>query len=353
MNTSQPTRARRARALTIVLTSALCGGVGAGTYGLASPDNSTPLSASPVNTPQQVTKVTFTDADTGSCVNWQPAADGSNKNFTTINCAQPHRFEVSVREDLSQYPTSEFGPKAPRPQLQRQEQLTEELCVGPTLTYLDGRLDPEGRYSISPILPPASSWAEGDRTMLCGVMVQDSDGRSIETVGLAAQTDQSRTFPTQACVRVVNDAPLQVPCDEDHTWQVTDRINLRDKFPAEWPSVEAQNDFLNERCTQAARAFLGNDDALYYSTLTPFWTTIQSQSWAAGSRNVNCAVTFGRAGGGFAVLKGDARRGFTIDGQPPQKLPPRNPLRPGGAPGSTGASSPSPAPNGGGTPPAA
>lgn len=323
------------RSVTVVLLAALCGGVGAGAYGAMAPQDSSPLSATVHNAePVETEPVSFTDADTGSCVNWTPKPDGVNTGFTTVPCAEKHRFEVSAREDLSLYPTSEFGEDAKRPDLRRQGQLTAELCDGPTLAYLEGRLDPEGRYQISPILPPASAWAEGDRTMLCGVMVTDAEGRSIETVGLAAETDQSRAFPAETCVRVDNNIPVEVPCQEDHTWQVTDVVNLGDQFPDVWPDVEKQNTALNERCTEAARGFLGGDDALYNSTLTPFWTTIQSQSWAAGSRTVNCALTFGRQGGGFAVINGDVRQGFTIDGQPPAKQPERNPLRnPNRAPG--------------------
>ena len=348
------------RSVTVVLMAALCGGVGAGAYGAMAPQDSSPLSASARDaSPADPTPVSFTDADTGSCVNWTPKPDGVNAGFTTVPCAEKHRFEVSAREDLSLYPTSEFGENAKRPDLERQGQLTAELCNGPTLSYLEGRLDPEGRYQISPILPPASAWAEGDRTMLCGVMVPDAKGRSVETVGLAAETDQSRAFPVETCVRVDNNIPVEVPCQEDHTWQVTEVVNLGEQFPDAWPDVEAQNGALNERCTEAARNFLGGDDALYNSTLTPFWTTIQSQSWAAGSRTVNCALTFGRQGGGFAVIAGDARQEFTIDGKPPAKQPPRNPLRNpadrarSGQPAPGGAQAPQGAPSdaaAGGTP---
>ena len=329
MSISQQTWKRRMRAATVILVSALCGGVGAGAYGAMAPEGSTPLAVEPAKNKEQPEPeiVSFTDANTGSCINWQTNPDGSNSDFATVGCAEPHRFEVSTREDLSQYPTSEFAADAAHPNLERQQQLTEELCVGPTMNYLGGKLDPEGRYSISPILPPGSAWKEGDRTMLCGVMVQDAHGRTTQTVGLAAESDQSRAYPANVCVRVEGDAPSEVPCTEDHTWQVTDKVNLGENFPQEWPDIEKQNQLLSERCTAAGRNYLGGDDALYNSTLTPFWTTIQQQSWAAGSRTVNCALTSGKQGGGFATLKGDVRQGFTIDGQPPAKQPERNPLR--------------------------
>jgi hypothetical protein len=82
-------------------------------------------------------------------------------------------------------------------------------------------------------------------------------------------------------------------------------------------------------CTAAAIAFLGggDDENLYQSTLTPFWTTLPQESWNAGSRTVNCALTKARDGGGFADLQGDVRGDFTIDGNPPKEQPERNPRR--------------------------
>ena len=337
MSLSTAKRTRRGRSVGVTLTAALCGGVAAAAFAAAAPEGSTPLAPSSTSASNSAKGGNgkndsgevepFTTANAGDCVNWTPGSNGVNSGFTTVDCSQPHRFEVSSREDLSKYPTSEFGPDAAQPDLNRQEQLTEELCTGPTLKYLQGKLDPEGRYSISPILPPQAAWADGDRTMLCGVMVQDAQGRSVETTGFAAQQDQARVFPADTCVRVDGDVPNEVPCDEDHSWQVTSVVNLGEHFPQGWPTIQQQNDYLNGVCTEAARAYLGGDDALYNSTLTPFWTTLQQQSWDAGSRSVNCALTYGHPGGGFATLKGDVRKEFTIDGQPPAKQPPRNPLR--------------------------
>lgn len=322
-------RARRRQFLTVGFVALLCGGVAAGGYSYVAPKGSTPLAPSaPTKKKDPAHQTTsFTDANQGDCIDWAPGRNGANTGFNRVDCAQPHRFEVAQREDLSKYPTSEFGPKAAQPNLQRQQQLTTELCNGPTLGYLKGKFDPEGRYSISPILPPQVSWEKGDRTMLCGVMVQDANGRSVETSGFAADQDQSRAFPADTCVRVDGGITNQVPCNSSHAWQVTSVINLAQEFPGAWPPVEAQNERLNEVCTTAARDYLGGDDALYYSTLTPFWTTIPQQSWDAGSHTVNCALTSGRAGGVFADLAGDVRHEFTIDGQPPVKPAPRQPLR--------------------------
>ncbi|WP_297004489.1 septum formation family protein [uncultured Corynebacterium sp.] len=332
----RPLHPRRRRVLRTVLVAALCGGVAAATYAIVSPDGSSPV------VPERKDAVAaepaaFSDADAGNCLNW--TQDGTvTRDIVTVDCAQPHRFEVATREDLSQYPTSEFGEDAPQPDLQRQAQLTAELCTAPVTEYMGGRLDPTGRYTISPILPPAEGWAAGDRTMLCGVMVTDPDGTAEEVSGVAAGADQSRYSQVDVCVRANGNTASEVPCEQPHSWQVTKVVNLGENFNGAWPTVEDQNKWLAGVCQAAAVDYLGGgdagDEALYQSTLAPFWTTIAEDSWNAGSRTVNCALTKGRdgagqdgAGDGFADLAGDVRGEFTIDGNPPAEQPARNPRR--------------------------
>lgn len=332
----RPPHARRRRVLKTVLVAALCGGVAAATYAAVSPDGSSPVVPDKKDA-EDAGPVAFSDADAGNCLDW--TQDGEvTRDIVTVDCAQPHRFEVATREDLSQYPTSEFGEDAPQPDLQRQAQLTAELCTAPVTEYLGGKLDPTGRYTISPILPPAEGWAEGDRTMLCGVMVTDADGTAEEVTGLAAGADQSRFSQVDACVRATGNTATEVPCEQPHSWQVTKVVNLGDNFDGAWPPVEEQNTWLAGVCQAAAVDYLGGgdagDEALYQSTLAPFWTSIAEDSWNAGSRTVNCALTKGRggdgpdsSGDGFADLAGDVRSGFTIDGNPPEQQPVRNPRR--------------------------
>ncbi|MCI1257466.1 MAG: septum formation family protein [Corynebacterium provencense] len=328
-------RRRRRRTLTVLLVASLCGGTGAATYAALSPDGSSPVNPTPPGPTGSTVAapVSFTDAQAGSCLNW--TQDGPvTRDIVTVDCAQPHRFEVATREDLSQYPTSEFGPDAPQPDLQRQQQLTEELCTAPTTDYLGGKLDPTGRYTISPILPPAEGWAAGDRTMLCGVMVTDADGTALEVTGVAAGSDQSRFSAVDTCVRAVGDTASEVPCDQPHSWQVTKVVNLADNFTGAWPTVDEQNRWLSGVCQTAAVDYLGGgdagDEALYQSTLVPFWTTMAEDSWDAGSRTVNCALTkdsAGPEGQSFAEIVGDVRGAFTLDGQAPEPQPARNPRR--------------------------
>lgn len=319
----------------MLLTAALAGGVGAGTYEFFAPQGTSPVAQRGAEETEEAPElVSFTDADTADCVNWSQEGEVAT-DFEVVDCASPHRFEVATREDLTQYPTSEFGPDAPQPDLERQGQLTSELCEGPTRKYLDGSLDPQGRYSIVPILPPEAAWDGGDRTMLCGVAVPEADGVYAEATGRAAETDQSPAEPTETCMRAQGDSANVANCDEPYSWQVTSVENLGEIFDGSWPTLEQQNDLLDSVCMAAAIEFLGggDDENLYQSTLTPFWTTLPQESWNAGSRTVNCALTKAREEGGFADLQGDVRGEFTIDGNPPEDQPDRNPVRGGGGDG--------------------
>lgn len=270
----------------------------------------------------------FTTADTGSCLTWDVADDGSFINFGQTDCAREHRYEVASRENLAAYPSSEFGPKAPAPDITRQAQLREELCKGPTIEYLKGQYDPLGRYSIAPILPPAEAWNAGDRTMLCGVQVAGDNGIPITTTGRATEQDQSRAHATGTCVLVdAAGSTRTVDCSQEHSFEVTKEINLKEHFPEGTPSVEDQDNYLQGECLAAALDFLGGDDALYNSTLQPFWTTINTNSWIGGSHTVNCALFKPTKEGTFSKLAGSAKGQFTIDGTPPPPQPTRNPLR--------------------------
>lgn len=269
----------------------------------------------------------FTAADAGACLNWDTDDAGTPTNFEQTPCNEPHRFEVSSREDLATYPSSEFGEDAPRPDVTRQAQLREELCRNATLTYLEGGLDPSGRFSVASILPPAPSWDQGDRTLLCGMQSTDSAGTPVLTEGQVAEVDQARVAKPGSCLMIDHSNSLHpVDCAADHQLEATSIVDLKDELGPEAPSVEDQDDFLKEACTQAAIDHLGEEEKLYQSTLQPFWLPLSAESWASGSHSVNCAL-MSAADEGFDTLNGSATGEFTINGEPPPEQPKRNPLR--------------------------
>lgn len=325
---------RSAFALRTLLVAALAGSAAVGTYSYSLNHNATEGAATSATSPSAATTTaqvaSFTTADVGTCATWDVNDAGQVSGFEQISCDQEHRFEISAREDLAAYPSSEFGPSAASPNLTRQAQLREELCQSPTLTYLDGRFDPAGRYTIAPILPSAEAWAAGDRTMLCGLQATDSNGTPQLTVGPISANDQARVFATGACIRVESSAEFrEVDCAEDHHLEAVSTVNLAVPFPNGVPSTEDQNAFLGTICTQAAIDYLGGEDKLYQSTLQTFWPTLTENSWLGGSHSVNCYLmspsTVGHTA--FNNLQGSATKTFTINGAAPPVQPEREPLR--------------------------
>lgn len=317
---------RSATAVRILLVGALVSTAGVGAYSFSSQnEGSSKQSQSRPSSDSKASAASFTTADSGSCLTWKDGA-GKITNFEQADCAGEHRFEVSSREDLRAYPASEFGDEAPMPDLTRQAQLREELCLNPTIQYLKGTFDQMGKYSVASILPPQDAWSKGDRTLLCGIQATDDKGALIPTSGRAAEQDQSRIFRPNECVLVdAASATRVVDCGAEHQLEITAIVDLQPVFPEGTPSLEQQDKHLQQVCTQAAQDYLGGDDPLYFSTLQPFWTTLPENSWAGGSRSVNCALVFGQDRK-FATLAGSAKTGFTINGQPPASPPVRAPI---------------------------
>ena len=107
-------------------------------------------------------------------------------------------------------------------------------------------------------------------------------------------------------------------------------IDVGKQFPDGYPDGKDMDKFLSDTCTAATEDYLGGEEQLYQSTLQPFWGSITEASWNGGTKSVNCFLVHARAGGGFSAITGSAtggRQALTIDGQPPEERPERNPLR--------------------------
>ena len=320
--------------LRTLLIAGLAGALGMGTYAGTTGFS---LAAQPGGTTGKVTPepdangiIPFTAAKEGTCLTWDMDGEGTISAFEETDCNNEHRFEVSSREDLNTYPTSEFGPDAPPPNQTRQAQLREELCQTASIRYLGGRYDPSGRYSIAPILPPTDAWEDGDRTMLCGLQETNTDGVPILTTGKAAERDQARVAETGTCL--ISDqanTPTAVDCTEPHHIEVTGKIDLAPVFADHTPSVDEQNKYLGDVCAKAAEEYVGSEENLYQTTLQIYWGTSPIRAWDGGSRTVNCGLMFAKDDR-FSTLTGsakDGREALTIDGAVPEAPPERRPLR--------------------------
>lgn len=102
-------------------------------------------------------------AEAGTCVDL--AASGP----VEVPCGEPHDAEVVGVHDLPDgaYPGDDAVRRA---------------AAGPCATAVAERVDPERRAGLEPVLlvPTATTWAGGDRTVTC--LVEDPDGRLVGSV---------------------------------------------------------------------------------------------------------------------------------------------------------------------------
>lgn len=279
--------------------------------------------------------VAFTKAKPGDCLTWDVNQETQSiNNFRIVDCAEPHNYEVASRLDLRNTEAwrGQFGLKADYPTEDSLVQLRDGVCEKEVTKYMDGKFDKRGRFLSAPIIPPQAKWDEGDRTLLCGVQPSAPEGQDAKIAGPAAETDQSRTFEVGTCATTdANGGLVPTDCASNHFMESVGIVDLQTVFPGVTPTAQEQNDALAQQCTQMAMDYVGGDEALYQSTLVPFWITIPEDSYAAGSHSTNCWLVKDNGSGGFSTLAGKANESFTIDGYAPIAPPPRNPINPNAA----------------------
>lgn len=262
----------------------------------------------------------FAGAEPGECLTWK---DPANPEIQEVDCAQPHYFEVASRVDLSDYPSSEFGPHAQVTDAQRYAKLRDSICAPAATRYLDGKLDPSGRFTVGLVHPGGEGWVDGERTILCGLQETGVEGTTFRPiVGTVAGQDQSRVHAPGTCLGIANGLPTDpVDCGEDHSVEITGQVDMNQQFPGGWPPTADQDKFMAGTCQKMSEDYLGGPDALHNTTLTVYWDTIKLPSWLAGSRKADCTIGFGKAEGSYATLVGSAKGQLSIDGKPPAPAP--------------------------------
>ena len=276
----------------------------------------------------------FGTAAAGTCLTWTKS-DASDLH--QVDCDDEHLFEVAATVDLSQYPGSEFGPDSKFPGVLRFTELKDEHCTPAVQQVLDSKFDPKGKFSVGLINPGEAGWSAGERTLRCGLQYSGNSGALRPIVGTVASQDQSDVLEPGTCVGINQNLPGDpVDCGQEHAFEVVSIVDLSTQFPGGPPSVADQDKFLEPECTRAATEYLGSPDALRAKTLTLFWGQIDSTSWLAGSRKVNCSIGKG-ADVGFAPIVGSAKGDITINGQAPVPPPdvPEGRSLPGPLPGAS------------------
>jgi hypothetical protein len=223
------------------------------------------------------------DSPPGTCLDW-PA--DNPRAMRRLECAQPHVFEVvSVVDIAPDYPQS-----APPPDESQWQAIAVEKCTPDVTRYLGGKLDPFGKYGVSALKPTEEQWGSGDRKLRCGVHRVTSSGARVATTGSAANQDQSNIFEPGTCFALVDKA-IGDPssCAEAHAVEIVGNVDLSVAFPEAYPSPDDQKNKLSELCAQVAAEYSGGAN-LAEKRLTISWDPLQEQSWAAGSRRVDCKV---------------------------------------------------------------
>ncbi|HSK61931.1 MAG TPA: septum formation family protein, partial [Actinomycetospora sp.] len=130
----------------------------------------------------------------GRCLTWSrdDAAD-----VREVDCAQSHLFESVGAVDATQ------PPGAPFPDDAAWQQLVTDQCTPAAQAYLQGRLDPAGRYRAGALKPTAAAWQEGDRTVRCGLQAPGRTGALFPSQGRVADADQAVVFDPGTCLGLV------------------------------------------------------------------------------------------------------------------------------------------------------
>ncbi|GAB3134090.1 hypothetical protein GCM10027289_25220 [Tsukamurella serpentis] len=264
---------------------------------------------------------TLARTSAGTCLNW----DKDPTTMTPVDCAQPHKFEVAGA------PARNLPAEAGYPTETALAAQRDQLCPPVVDKYLEKRLDPKGRFQMGLLTAGQKAWESGDRTMRCGIQVVDGGGTALDTVGKAANQDQSVSWPPGTCIGLGDrgQATGPVECSVPHAFEVTAVIDMRQPFPeASWPTQQQQEEYLQRICPSRTTAWFGAQDGLRKSGLQLQWNTLAQPSWTAGSRSAICFVASSKDGRTYTPVTGSARSpDLLIDGKKPVM-----PTFPGAAP---------------------
>ncbi len=242
------------------------------------------------------------DSPSGTCLDWPNDAP---QNMRRVPCEEAHTFEVTSNVEIrGDYPAS-----APPPKDQDWQQIVTQKCTDVAAKYLGGKLDPYGKYSVGALKPSAQQWREGDRKLRCGLQrVTPSGKRLLSTTGSAAKQDQSNIHDPGTCFALVNKQEVGDPvdCGTGHSFEVVGNVDLAQAFPGDYPSEDQQREKTVDLCPPVAAKYTGNKD-LSADGLSLYSDTLKPESWAAGSRKVNCKVGALEQDGTLRPVRGSVR----------------------------------------------
>ncbi|MGM1064965.1 septum formation family protein [Saccharothrix sp. Mg75] len=238
------------------------------------------------------------EAQAGDCLNW------TRKDLTDVakvDCAGQHLFEVTGVSDIS----ASHGPQAPFPDDAAWQQISQDNCVQLSMAYLGNKFDPFGKYTVGPLNPGERLWAQGQRTLRCGLQVAGPAGGLLPSFGTARTQDQSDVYDPGVCLGITEALGVGDPveCAKPHTFEIVGVVPLP---PGDFPAPEAQDELMAGECARISAEYTGGMD-LKAEGLIVTWDTRAPESWAAGSHLANCKIGAVPVEGGLAAWQGSVR----------------------------------------------
>lgn len=223
----------------------------------------------------------------GACLNWNSADAG---DATRVNCQSPHLFEVVGVTDVE----DQYGPAAALPTDQSWREVVQDKCAPLAGDYLGGGYDPNGRYEVGALKPSQHGWRSGDRTLHCGLQVNAHSAALFHTEGSVKQAEQADVYPPGTCLGLDGISPSDpVDCTEPHALEIVGVVDLGVLLETEERPTEAkQNQELADFCSKMADEYVGGKGSVAKKSkkLVVYWDTLRPESWAAGTRKVNCKL---------------------------------------------------------------
>jgi len=263
-------------------------------------DGATTIKSARAAGPSRPTFVTRS-YNVGDCVDWDQASAAGPRTTHVVPCSASHLVEIAGRLDVGArfdtYPTEAEW-----------KVVFAHGCL-PAVEALLGRpLDPQGRFTLSGLIPVPERWRAHDRAIWC--VTELTPGRAtspgaelVPFTGRVEGASQTRTAPVGTCFS--NSSPYPVVCSRPHAYEVTGYVDLaRVTSPPAFDDDDAWNKLVGAQCRATARAYMHHALAKDESS---GWLRMLAQSWAAGRRVVECTVQRRNAANLSALYAGPLR----------------------------------------------
>lgn len=223
------------------------------------------------------------ESGTGDCLNWTKS---NLSDVAKVDCGSQHLFEVTGVVDIA----SEYGEGAAFPDDATWQKISTDHCAKTSLQYLDNKFDPFGKYSVGPLNPGEKQWQSGYRKLRCGLQVAGPGGGLLPSYGTAKTQDQSDVYDPGVCLGI-NGKSVGDPidCVKPHTYEIVGVVDLNVSIPGDFPPLDKQDEVLSGQCATVAAEYSGGAD-LKARGLIVTWDNRVAESWAVGSRKVNCKI---------------------------------------------------------------